>query len=397
MDVVKADCVYYHPAHDCNRAHIENINRISNIVGKNFLITHLINALHSRSQPLSILKILRILLSAILRTELFYGCSTFLYSVLRCRLRTILGYHSRPALLLAGFIASAIGSIFEGDVQLSNQLLIQGKDVLVIIAKLAASRNLLPKLTESYAYTWSFSFALAILNYYYTTDPEMCPSVINIIMDKLVGDERDKNTIEEYIRVILESFGLNFNRHPSDKWTVKDVIIGIGKNTFFGYLIGIVLGIFTTPQWKVPVVFQSAKRGGSHTAIFLGSLIGIYRGLSILLRPLNKSISSIIIGFTSAWSMILWNYKLGSVLSLSYAISTLLNDLVKRGLLPKVSFSYNLIYGLIGGISIYAIQFENLTVPESTKEFFAALAGTDPQVISEKYKDITKAYNLPIG
>jgi len=370
----------------------QKFNKDNENVSRNYLLPHAINAKLQTQKPW-----LQELVSSLINSELFYGSSTLIYTFLRCQLRNIIGYHSRPALLIAGFIACGVGSTFEDITQLPNALLYQGKDALIILGNMATARKLLPKLDESIAYTLTFSIGLAILNYYHTMDADICPVLIKMLLEKIVGKEGVKDNIEDFLRTYLEKKQIiQRGIIRSTNWTVLDVCLGTIKNFGTGYLIGLILGIFVTPQWKIGPVIKSASQSGFNTACFLASLLAVYRVLSILLRSLNKKLSSLIIGFVSAWTMLISRYKLGATLSLSYAISCILKDGVQRGIIPNIPYSSSILYGLIGGISIYAVQFENYSVPESAQEFLATLAGSDHHFLKKIRSRIIKDYQIPV-
>jgi len=332
-----------------------------------------------------------------IKTELFYGCTTFLYTVLRCRLRSIMGHHSRPALFLAGCFACAVGSVFEDVGQLQNTLLYQGKDVLHILGNMATSRNIIPKMDEAYSYTWTFAIGLAILNYYYTVDPVLCPYPVKFIFDKLFGKSGERDNVEKNILDWLLANGLIHPRRKSvHRWNILDIFVGMLKNFGFGYLAGLVIGIIGSPEWKLTSMVHSARTSGFNTGCYLASLIGLYRFSTMMLRSVNNKLSSPIVGFVSAWAMLLSRYKLGATLSLSYGISCVIKDLLQRGILPKLPYAASIMYGLIGGVCIYAVQFENPFVLDSVQELLSALVGSESQFFKKISPDMAKTYNLPL-
>jgi len=220
---------------------------------------------------------------------------------------------------------------------------------------------------------------MSMLQYFQRFDKESMGN-IGFLMHHTIGDEKEKDVVE---RSISKYLGLRGCMHAlTCTWFSSQILCLARASAVAGFLKGFGAGFilkaahglfFRILKGKKDSVFRSAASLG----LFLGTMICAARGVESGLNKLNMppKLSSIIAGFISGLSSILFPSVDIALYAFVKALDAVVRALIRGGVLPNLAHGVELLFAIQMGFAYYAVCFETNTVRRSFWNFLQIVSG----------------------
>jgi len=313
---------------------------------------------------LPLIDVIKQIIPNILKSTTFLviqGCG---YGAGLCALRALTGNHYRLNYLIPGFISSFAAVSVEKKQRRIELAIYVLNQMLETVFRMLVCRGLLKPF--KHGLTLVFAAAMPVLVYFYRYD-DSCLGSLKGIMNFLIGTEgksdRLDQKIKHYLHKLMPFRQSNNSSEEHRTWSYLGALIAFIKCFLIGFFLKQVLQLLRA--FKNPSQLGSLLKGNLLSSIRLGLFLGLLSGgikaivhLLHTIRGKDDGLNSVIAGFFSAFSVMLFSDTDLVMYCASKALSAIYISLAKRNYVPTIPKGESIAYGVFTMILLYAMCME---------------------------------------